>query len=224
MRKSFYNWIESKSDDRMFYVIRGLPGAGKSTTAKKILEKLGGSPDGHVFSTDSYWTPESRKLRRAGQYVPPEDEKAEYRKNWDGEKIGKAHESNKAEFRLAVDNGVTPLVLDNVNTRRQDFKSYAEYADKAGYEIRIVEPESEWWKANAHLLKDKKEHAREIDKFAELLCKKTQHGVPLSTIKRMIQRWQPTLTVEDVLGREPTPKHKRTGAPNKKRVEKKDKK
>lgn len=221
MDLSFFKWLEAKQDDRVFVVMRGLPGSGKSTTARNMLEKLGGGSDNHIFSADNFFIPLTRELRAGGEYVSPEDEAGEYKDNWNGDDINKAHRDNLAAFRRAVDNGVTPLILDNQNVRAREFKSYVEYADKNGYEIKIKEPDSEWWRANAHLLRDKKKFAKELDDFAKLLHDKTVHGVPLHTIKKSIDRWQSDLTVEDVLGRKPIPKTKRPGAPNKKKVEKK---
>lgn len=220
MDLGFFKWLEAKQDNRVFVVLRGLPGAGKSTTAKKLLEKLGGTED-HIFSTDNFFIPITRKLRAGGEYVSPEDEIKEYKDNWTRNNLAKAHRENLENFKRAVDNGVTPLILDNQNVRTRDFKSYAEYADKNGYEIRIKEPDSEWWKEYSPYLKDKKKFADKLEEFAKLLHEKTLHGVPLYTIKKNIERWQPNITVEDVLGRKPTPKHKRSHAPNKKKVEKK---
>lgn len=221
MELGFFKWLEAKQDERVLVIMRGLPGSGKSTTALKVLKKLGGSPDGHIFSADNFWIPETRKLRKSGQYVSPEDEKAEYRKNWKGEKLQGAHRAVLDEFKLAVDNGVTPLILDNNNVRKGDGRSYAVYADKAGYEIRIQEPESEIWKEFSGYLKDRKNNKEKLEEFAEYLFDACQHGVPMKTIQKFIARWQSGLTVEDILGYKPGPKHKRKGAPNKKRVEKK---
>lgn len=217
----FFKWLEAKQDDRVFVVLRGLPGAGKSTTARNMLEKLGGGSDNHIFSTDNFFIPFTRELRSSGEYVSPEDESSEYKDNWDGENISKAHRENLDAFRRAVDNGVTPLILDNQNIRARDFKSYIEYADKNGYEVKIKEPDSEWWKDNVHFLRDKSKFSKELEEFAKLLHDKTLHNVPLHTIKKNIERWQCDLTVEDVLGRKPTPQYKRSNAPNKKKVEKK---
>lgn len=217
MDMSFYKWLEAKQDDRVCVIMRGITGSGKSTTAAKLLEKLGGSV-GHIFSTDNFFIPMTREMRADGEYVSPQDEFQEYLDNWNADDLPKAHSQNLQSFKRAVDNGVTPVIVDNQNVRARDFYSYVDYADKAGYEIRIKEPDSEWWKEYSPFMKNKKANKAKLEEFAKILHDKTDHGVPLNVIKRNIERWQHGLTVEDVLRRKPTPKHKRKPAPNKKKV------
>ena len=194
---------------RILIIMRGIPGAGKSHTAQQMLSKHGGNAEGHIFSTDDQFIPETRKMRRSGNYVSPGDEKSEYKANYlRSMSLRAAHAGNLKEFKAAVDQGTTPLILDNTNTKAWEAKAYAEYADKAGYDIQIQEPTSEWWKAYRKYLTNKKDHADELDEFARILHSRQQHGASLERIKQLIDDWQHNLKVEDILGRDPTPKSK----------------
>lgn len=184
---------------KVLIIMRGIPGSGKSTRANQLLQELGANPDGHIFSTDNFWIPKTRESRRQGQSVNDIEEIAEYKANFDTNKLALAHRRNLDEFKRAVDNGVTPLILDNTNVKAFESRAYAEYAEKAEYTIKVEEPTSDWWKEYSPLLKDKKANEKELDKFAHILFEKNKHGVPLQVIKNMIQKWQPNLTPNDIL-------------------------
>lgn len=188
--------------------MRGIPGSGKSHRANELLVQYGGNPDGHIFSTDNYFIPVTREMRRSGEYVSPDDELAEYRSNWSFDKLHAAHMNNIRQFKDAVDQRVTPVIVDNTNIKARDIKVYASYARDAGYEIKIEEPTSPWWKEYSPYLEARKskvkkivdEADKKIDEFARLLFGKNKHGVPLDTIRAMLDKWQSNLTVERILG------------------------
>lgn len=141
---------------KMLYIMRGLPGSGKSTVAKAL------GKDGIVFSTDDFFLC---------------DGKYEFNSN----KLGLYHSMNINRAREAMEDGITPVVIDNTNVRAADCKPYVEAGLKNGYEIEFVEPETKW-------------------KFdLNELVKKNTHNVPLFTIKRMLARWEKNVTVESCL-------------------------
>lgn len=196
---SFTEFLETKKLKRTVFILRGFPGSGKSYMAKKLLLQHGGD-EAHIFSTDNYWIPVTRELRRKGDYVSPEDETQEYTSNWNADKLMAAHRNNLDDFKRAVDNGMTPLIVDNVNAKARDFSVYVKYADKAEYEIKIIEPESPVWKKYAYLLKDKKDK-KKLDEFAHELYEINQksHKVPLATIRKMIDKWQSKIDLKELL-------------------------
>ena len=110
---------------------------------------------------------------------------------------------NFQEFQYAVDLGVTPLVLDNTCIVSRDFRHYVEYADKAGYTVKIEEPDSPWWNEYRPYLADKKLDPKKLEEFAKILAKRNTHGVPLDTIQKMITRWQDKIDVDELLGKKP---------------------
>jgi NEDD4-binding protein 2 len=188
--KSFAEWNSGK----ICVINRGVPGSGKSFTARQVLEKHGGGePKDHIFSTDDYFG--------SGE---------EYRKNWAPDKLGKAHDWNFERFKDAVNKGVTPVIVDNTNVKRRDFMNYAHYARNAGYKVVVQEPSSPWWGDHAHMLNDKQKHGTELEDFARFLAGHHQgmeakygvtgntHGVPLETIRNMLRKWQPNINSDNL--------------------------
>ena len=200
MIKKFSQWVENKQQEKVFIILRGPPGSGKSTKIHALLVKYGGDYD-HVFSTDNYFIPVSQQKKRRGEQVSASDEYQEYRSNWKAEKLGAAHAHNFQEFQYAVDLGVTPLLLDNTCIVSRDFSHYAEYADKAGYVVKLEEPDSPWWNEARPLLADKKLNAKKLEDFASVLASRNTHGVPLATIQKMLGRWQNDIDLDVLLGK-----------------------
>lgn len=96
-------------------------------------------------------------------------------------KLSAAHQWNQKRAIEAMDAGVTPVVIDNTNVQAWEAKGYVQAAVERGYRIEVREPETPW-------------------KFdAEELAKRNQHGVPIEAIKRMLNRWEPDITVDDIL-------------------------
>lgn len=205
----FSEWFDIKENlvnPKIVFLMRGFPGSGKSTVVNSLLNQYGGSPVGHVFGTDSQFIPNTMAKRKIGEYVSGEEEEAEYKANFHPDKLHGAHIRNLNEFKKAVDQGVTPLIVDNINITLSSMKPYADYAEKQGYEIKVRYSDSPWWKEHFHLLSDKKGNKEKLDQFAELLASKTRHGVPAETIRDFIARWQHRPTLENILGRKPTKK------------------
>lgn len=258
--KTLSEFVEAKEFAKKICIImRGIPGAGKSYTAKELLRQLGGTPQGHIFSTDAKFHPIANRLRALGHITPEslsledawqfceeikkvwydarwsrvkadnEDafivfkaladknkyyealaaaqqiadvlESVEYRQNWHGSKLKKAHSDNLAEFKMAVDRGVTPLIVDNTNTTAREPAAYVRYAHAAGYEIRVQEPTSPHWLAHRDYFADKTspQNRQKLDDFAKFLTDKNTHGVPMDSIQKMMNRWQHNLKVQDIL-------------------------
>lgn len=203
--QKFKQWVENKQQEKVCIILRGFPGSGKSTKINALLAKYGGDHD-HIFSTDNYFIPVAQQKKRRGEHVPPDAETQEYRSNWRVEKLGAAHAHNFQEFQYAVDLGISPVIVDNTNITTRDFKHYAEYADKAGYTVKLEEPDSPWWNEARPLLADKKFNAKKLEDFASVLARRNTHGVPLATIQKMIGRWQDDIDVDVLLGKKEPPK------------------
>lgn len=160
------NWYRL-SAGKMLYIMRGLSGSGKSSLAQ---EKGRG---GKVFSTDDFFMIDG-----------------EYR--FDPTMLSYAHLWNQAHAIDAMKKGVSPIVIDNVNSQAWEAKEYVEAGLKYGYQIEFVEPNTPW-------------------KFdAEELAKRNKHGVPKEVIEKKLQEWEPDLTIEGVLQSQRPPKEIKT--------------
>ncbi|KXJ22434.1 NEDD4-binding protein 2 [Exaiptasia diaphana] len=95
--------------------------------------------------------------------------------------LGEAHEWNQIRAREAMKSGISPVIIDNTNIQAWQMKPYVSMAQRLGYEIILKEPDTSWkW--------DAKE-----------LFKRNQHGVSLSQIKNLMERYEHDLTTEHIL-------------------------
>jgi len=134
--------------------MRGVSGSGKSTKAQEL------GKGGVTMSTDDYWGPDY---------------------DFDRSKIGQAHEWNQNRAREAMEQGLSPLVIDGTNTQLWEMKPYVESGVANGYDIEFHESDTPW----------------RFD--AEELAKRNRHGTPIEVIKQMLRNWEPNATVEGVL-------------------------
>lgn len=116
---------EQKTDEikKHFYIMRGCPGSGKSTKAKKLAGE-----NGKVFSSDDFFMVD-------GEY------------KFDASKLHQAHQWNQKRSLEAIEQGLPIVVVDNTNTTIKELKSYIPHilaAEEADYEVEIVEPETDW--------------------------------------------------------------------------------
>lgn len=249
----YLEW-RNRMNEKICYIMRGLPGSGKSTKVKELLAKHNVSVYGHVFSSDRYFHPESDKIGQLninaldenqlieaashvlqlwydckyskrkkeveptfldfkrlydkGQYkealiiaknMHPEFEALEYNSKWQSHLVPPSHLKMNNLFKEAIDKGITPVISDNTNVALRDMKTCVEYADKAGYRVEFVEPDSDHWKAHRKLFSDKYQNRDALEKFAGILADKNTHGVPKQTIQNMIAKWVNVKNVKDVL-------------------------
>jgi predicted kinase len=209
---SFSLWLEERMKrlpivkKKTLIIMRGIPGAGKSRKVQSLLIKYGGDA-GHVFSTDNTYIPETLRRRKNNEFVPEAEELEEYTRNYpkDAEGASKAHQQTLERAKYAIDNGMSPVIVDNTNISWRAMQSYVEYADKAGYEIRLEEPESPWWKEYRPYLRDKDnpENAAKLAEFQKILVAQNKHGVPKDVIANMIKSWQ-EIDLDEKLGRHPS--------------------
>lgn len=158
---------------KLLILLRGLPGSGK-TTLSRIL--LGQSRDGIVFSTDDYFHHQDG-----------------YRYNVN--ELGDAHDWNQNRAKQAINQGRSPVIIDNTNTQAWEMKPYVEMAIGKGYRVEFHEPET-WWKFDP-----------------EELEKRNKHGVSRKKIAQMLDRYEYQMSISIVMNSvEPT--HKGTQRPS----------
>lgn len=113
-------------------IVRGIPGSGKTFTAKQIA-----GTEGLIFSTDNFFI---------------KDGKYEFKPNL----IGKAHEWNYDCAEQAMKEKRPLVIIDNTNTTAWEMKKYVLAGRKYGYEVTIQEPTSSWWQEFQESRKDPK--------------------------------------------------------------------
>lgn len=114
---------------KSLYLLRGLPGAGKSTLAKKL-------GDAH-FEADMYFTNEN------GQYI------------FNGADIKKAHEWCQNEVQLAMilnhTSGLNEsIVVSNTFTQEWEMEPYYKLAESYGYRVFSLIVENRHGGENLH--------------------------------------------------------------------------
>ena len=105
-------------------LLRGLPGAGKSTLANAI--------GGVHFEADMYF----------------EDENGNY--NFDGSKIRDAHAWCQNKVRLSMESGVEKIVVSNTFTQEWEMEHYNMLAEVNGYTVHSVIVENRHDGKNLH--------------------------------------------------------------------------
>lgn len=107
---------EKSQKEKTLILMRGLPGSGKSTTAKTF-----GLP---VYSTDDYFLVD-------GKYV------------FDGRKLIEYHDRNFKRTKEALAKGLS-VVVDNCNVELWEMKRYVEAALENGYRVQFQVPNTSW--------------------------------------------------------------------------------
>lgn len=101
------------------YIMRGLPGSGKSTEAAEIASHRANAGPAVICSTDDFFVVD-------GVYT------------WDPTKLGLFHRKNFEKFQKALRDEVPTVIVDNTNIHRSHYKNYVATAKAAGYDVVCV--------------------------------------------------------------------------------------
>lgn len=176
-----FQWMLSPENDKVLKIMRGVPSTGKSYRAKE----LSGNNPSVIFSADNFFgsTPE------------------EYKANWSVEKLMTAHNWCKKNVRMAMQRQQKLVIVDNTNTQIREMMPYFDMAVQYQYRVEVEEPTSPWWVNDIEpYLLNKELNRKHLEKQCVLLCEKNQesHGVPLESMKKMLFRYQPRVTFNDL--------------------------
>lgn len=106
------------------FIIRGLPGSGKSTVAERISRAICTADD---FHTD-----------RKGNY------------HWKSENVGRAHAWCQRKCERFLKKGITPVAVANTSTTEKELKLYYDIAEKYDYRVFSVIVENRHEGKNIH--------------------------------------------------------------------------
>ncbi|NXQ69326.1 N42L2 protein, partial [Quiscalus mexicanus] len=136
---------------------------------------LGQSCDGVVLSTDDYF-------------------RQQYGYTYNAAQLGDAHEWNRKRAKQAMEQGKSPVIIDNTNTQAWEMKPYVEVALEKGYRVEFHEPDT-WWKFDPDELE-----------------KRNKHGVTREKIAQMLERYEYQISIPIVIN-SVVPPHKNTQRP-----------
>jgi len=109
---------------KVLFIMRGLPGSGKSSTAQLIIDLY---QDSSVMcSADSYFYSES------GEY------------EFAVEKLPHAHQACQHKAERACIQSVPVIVIDNTNVKKWEMNAYLAMARKYSYTVITVVPKTPW--------------------------------------------------------------------------------
>lgn len=158
--------------EKFAFIMRGIPGSGKSTVAKMIARgcfpgqaKFDGSQrltDAVIHSTDDLCMVDG-----------------EYR--FDPALAGERHAQNLQNFKDSCAAGKPCVIVDNTNVKTSQYLPYIKAAEAEGYRVVIVELP----------------HPAPV-----LAAQRNAHGVPIEVINQMVLDWEPSqhcVTVEKVM-------------------------
>lgn len=161
--------IKVTRPNQVMIVMRGISGGGKSTKAKSLVG------EGVIHSTDTL-------IEEAHDYRLFFEDMA---KTNNFANLSRMHSKNFVNAKKSIDEGISPVIIDNTNIKPNEAKSYVEYALKAGLSdsnIMIIDV------GTGGLT-------------AEALSERNTHGVPLKKIEQMINSYNSfgPLTLKKIL-------------------------
>ena len=106
--------------DPVLYIIRGLPGSGKTTLARKLVAH------GRHFEADMFMVDDS------GQYM------------FQPEKLSHCHRSCKQHTEAAMSMEAADVAVSNTFSQMWEYQDYLDLADRYGYAVQVVECSGSW--------------------------------------------------------------------------------
>ena len=126
--------------EKVLYIVRGIPGSGKSTFAKQLTA--------NVFEADHYFYDNDGNYN----FIPSE--------------IKDAHKECQEFVRCAMESSIEKIAVSNTSTQEWEMKPYFELAEKYGYMVFSVIVENRHGNTNEHNVpEDKIEQMRNRFEF-----------------------------------------------------------
>ncbi|XP_063590101.1 2',3'-cyclic-nucleotide 3'-phosphodiesterase-like isoform X2 [Penaeus indicus] len=147
--------IDYVQNNKVMFIMKGLPGSGKSTIVKAIQEVY---KDSVVCSADFYFM-------RSGKYKFRPD------------KLKDAHQACQNKATATASRGMNVIIIDNTNVRNWEMKFYLTLAREYHYVPVIVEPQTPWCR-DAHELATRNSHGVD-ESIIEQKVKGYQEVLPL---------------------------------------------
>lgn len=107
---------------KVMFIMRGLPGSGKSSIVERISNVYRNSA---VCSADLFFMCD-------GVY------------KWDHSKLSEAHNTCQEKAKAHCENGTPVVIIDNTNIKKWEMNRYLQFASENSYPVVIVEPKTPW--------------------------------------------------------------------------------
>ena len=121
--------------EKILYIVRGIPGSGKSTFAKQLTS--------NIFEADQY-------------FMVYDDEYSEGVYKFDITKIKEAHADCQHNVKLAMLSSINKIAVSNTFTQEWEMKPYFDLANEFGYTVFTVIVENRHGGKNTHGVPDDK--------------------------------------------------------------------
>lgn len=102
------------------FVLRALPGAGKTELANFLANSLASDKGAVVLSSDDFF------FSKEGRY------------DFDATRITDAHKWNFQRFKQAIDDGIETIIIDNSNIKQFHYYQYVDYGQRHDYQALIL--------------------------------------------------------------------------------------
>ena len=116
--------------EKVLYIVRGIPGSGKSTFAKTLTS--------NVFEADHYFYDNDGNYN----FIPSE--------------IKQAHKECQDFVRYAMESSIEKIAVSNTFTQEWEMKPYFELAEKYGYKTFSIIVENRHGNTNEHNVPEEK--------------------------------------------------------------------
>jgi predicted kinase len=153
---------DDNSMQRYAFIMRGIPGSGKSTVAKMIARGCfpgQANIDGSQWLTDAVIHSTDDLCMVDGEY------------RFDVALAGERHAQNLQNFKDSLAAHKPCVIVDNTNVKVEQYHPYMKAAEAEGYRVVIVELP----------------HPAPV-----VAAQRNTHGVPIEVINQMVLDWEPS--------------------------------
>lgn len=171
--------------EKVMYIVRGLPGCGKSTFCKNLLCHILELPvardcNGNVKTTAQIHRLCQNYIMSTDDYFTTINNEGNITYTYDKNAVQANHTKNKNRTKMQAELGITPLFIDNTNISLAEMVPYVKIATDAGYHVFTIEPQDFWITLRRNVMHNPN----------WLHENSNTKGIPHSVFKRMADKYE----------------------------------